>query len=181
MRSLEQSLQSKRSILLGKRKILGKYFQGNWSYLKWDGFPHPLPSVDSVHTQTHTSALETQIHIQMAFLQTQASSLGLISVTPLPPDRLTRLFVFPMPTSNSNISPPNWKGLCVPGQQDKKGRKISTNHHLHQNKNKQTQEKGAAKEVQGFFCTRNPSHVASGSLPAKSNMDLYTKKVLSLT
>lgn len=36
MRSLEQS---KGSILLGKRKVLGKYFQGSWSYLKWNGFP----------------------------------------------------------------------------------------------------------------------------------------------
>lgn len=40
--------------------------------------------------------------------------------------------------------------VCL-AQEDKKGRKISTSHHLHQNKNKQAQEKGAAKEVQGFF------------------------------
>lgn len=42
--------------------------------------------------------------------------------------------------------------------------------------------KGAAKE-EGvcYFLTCDPSHVASGSLPAKPNMDLYTKKVLSLT
>ncbi len=131
-----------------REKILGKYFQGNRSYLKWNGSLTLCTSlskhISCTHANTHLrserahkAVLETQIHTQMASLQTQSRFFGLISASPLPPDPLTRLFIFPMPTLNSDISPQLKRPVCA-WPRAQKSRKISTSRHLHQNKNKQT-------------------------------------------
>ena len=131
MRSLEQSLQSKRSILLGKRKILGKYLQGNQSYLKWN---HPLClGLQCTHTntlththlrseRTHKAALQTQIHTQLAFSSDTVQFFWTdqcCSPAARPTDTLVYFshahFKFQHPPP-----PPDWKGLCEPGQEDKK-------------------------------------------------------------
>lgn len=72
------------------------------------------------YEHTHKVAPETQIHTQTVFLQTQSCFFGLISAAPLPPDRLTRLFIFPMPTLNSNISPPTEKACVCLARRTKK-------------------------------------------------------------
>lgn len=125
-------MQSKRAILLRKRKILGKYFQGSWSYLKWIGFPlRPLPSILYKHKQralanTHLHSGHTKlcwrhrcVHKPLFFRRNPE----LISAAPLPPDQLTRLFIFPMPTLNSNISLQMKRPVCAcPGGQKKLGK-----------------------------------------------------------
>lgn len=147
MRSLVQSLQSKRPILLGKRKILGKYFQGNRSYLKWNGFLLLLLifQVHTVFIRKHTPSFWT--YTQSCARDTDAHTNGFSSDavqcfmdwSVLLPCHLTNwhacLF---FPFLKIQHFPPNGKGLCVPGKEDKKGRKISTSLNLHQNKNKQT-------------------------------------------
>lgn len=101
------------------------------------------------HREMHKAALET--HAYTNSFSFRHGPVFSERSAPLPLHRLTRLFIFPMPTLNSNIPlHTTAEKIHAPGQEDKKGRKISTSHHLHQNKNKQSQEKGAAKEVQGF-------------------------------
>ena len=192
MRSLEQSLQSKRSILLGKRKILGKYLQGNQSYLKWN---HPLClglqcTHANAHTHTHTFALNVLTKLRhrhrythnWLFLQTQSSFFWTdqcCSPAARPTDTLVYFshahFKF------QHFPPPTKKGLCEPSQEDKKVGKYQQVVIYIRTKTNKRRRKELLRRSTAFFCTRNPSHVASGSLPAKSNMDLYTKKVLSLT
>lgn len=154
MRSLEQSLQSKRSILLGKRKILGKYFQGSWSYLKWNGFPlHPLPSIfqtPTVYTWKHTPPLWTHTHSCTGETDTYRNCFSLDAIqffwtaqccSPVarPTDTLVYFshahFKFQHPHAPPKMKRP--VSACLGGQ---KGWKISTSHHLHQNKNKHTPE-----------------------------------------
>lgn len=152
MWSLEQSFQSQRSILLGKRKILGKYFQGNWSYLKWNGFRRPpaphFQNTYSVHTKAYTVLAYTQSIARDTDTRTNgfSSDAGQFFWTDQccsPAARTTDTLVYFSHAHFKFQHPPphtstTEKGLCVPGQEDKKGREISTSRHLHQNKNKQT-------------------------------------------
>lgn len=87
-----------------REKILGKYFQGNQSYLKWNGSLTLCPSfskhVQCTHANTHLlsehahkAVLETQMHTQMASLQMQSSFFGLFAASP-PAARLTDTLVY---------------------------------------------------------------------------------------
>lgn len=117
------------------------------------------------HRETHKAALET--HAYTNSFSFRHGPVFSERSAPLPLHRLTRLFIFPMPTLNSNIplhpTPQPRRSMRL-ARRTKKGRKISTSHHLHQNKNKQSQEKGAAKEVQGFPSPPPPFFFAPGIL-----------------
>lgn len=139
------------------------------------------------HRETHKAALET--HAYTNSFSFRHGPVFSERSAPLPLHRLTRLFIFPMPTLNSNIplhpTPQPRRSMCAwPGGQKTVGKyqqviiyiRIKTN----RARRKELLRRSKAFPPL-FFCSRNPSHVASGSLPAKSNMDLYTKKVLSLT
>lgn len=150
MRCLEQS---KRSIFLGKRKILGKYFRGSWSYLKWNGFslhPCPLFSKHTVCTQACSPPFWT--HTVVLLFSRQSSFLeGSVWFPCCQTNWHTCLF-FPCPLEIPAFPLTQLKQACVTGKEDKKrGRKTSTSRHLHQNKNKQIQEKELLRSSKAFF------------------------------
>lgn len=138
------------------------------------------------HRETHKAALET--HAYTNSFSFRHGPVFSERSAPLPLHRLTRLFIFPMPTLNSNIplhpTPQPRRSMRLARRTKKVGKyqqviiyiRIKTN----RARRKELLRRSKAFPPP-FFCSRNPSHVASGSLPAKSNMDLYTKKVLSLT
>lgn len=72
--------------------------------------------------------------------------IELIGAARLPQGEPAHLFVFPMATLSQTFSSQLKRPVCA-WTKKKKGRKISTSLNLRQNKNKQTQEKGAAQEV----------------------------------
>lgn len=139
------------------------------------------------HRETHKAALET--HAYTNSFSFRHGPVFSERSAPLPLHRLTRLFIFPMPTLNSNIplhpTPQPRRSMRLARRTKKVGKyqqviiyiRIKTN----RARRKELLRRSKAFPPPPFFCSRNPSHVASGSLPAKSNMDLYTKKVLSLT
>lgn len=121
----------------------------------------PAPHVYTYSVHTHTNAhfrsehthkvvLETQIHTQTAFLQTQSSFFGLISAAPLPPGRMTRLFIFPMPTLNSNISPPSEKACVCLAKRTKKVGKYQQTIYIRTKTNKPRRKK-LLKRSKPFF------------------------------
>ena len=132
--------------------------------------------------RTHKAAPQTQIHTQLAFSSDTVQFFWTdqcCSPAARPTDTLVYFshahFKF------QHFPPPTKKGLCEPSQEDKKVGKYQQVVIYIRTKTNKRRRKELLRRSTAFFCTRNPSHVASGSLPAKSNMDLYTKKVLSLT
>jgi len=113
------------------------------------------------HTHTHNVVLETQIRTQMAFFRRCPVLLEWSVVLPCHQNDWHACLFFPCPLeiqTSLPLLPRTGKACVCLACRTKKVGNRSTNHDLHQNKNKQTQEDEAAKEVQGslFFATESP-------------------------